>query len=167
MNNEGGLTRAMSTEQEVERALQGDEELARYRIDVAVEGSTVSLSGQVGSEAVKRRAEQVAGSVSGVIEVTNELIVTGSDMGDGSLLGRRRDDRDTGAADGGVDSTVGLGAIGATNSGFGGASGGGAANSASPFAAAGLGAAGALGVESAAEDERDAETGSRRNEETV
>jgi hypothetical protein len=75
MNTDSILTRATALEEAVEDALQAAPSLSRAPIGVAVQGTTVSLTGRVASEAAKDRAEQAARRVPGVLDVTNELVV--------------------------------------------------------------------------------------------
>jgi len=95
-----GLTGNEAIADQVNQALQSNATTARYPIDVAATGATVTLSGNVGNQDVKREAEQAARSVPGVVDVTNELTVGNDGSGGGGLfgLGRDRDD-DTGTGD--------------------------------------------------------------------
>jgi len=76
---------------QVSQALRSNATTARYPIDVAAQGATVTLTGTVGSQDAKRTAEQFARGVPGVIDVTNELVVGDDDAGDGGLFGFGRD----------------------------------------------------------------------------
>ncbi len=168
MNDNSNLTSAMGLQQQVEDALAGSSDVARYPVDVSVTGTSVSLSGEVGSAAAKAGAERVARGVSGVLDVTNELVVVDRSDSDWGLLGRRRGrGTDDGRADGtGVEGTVGFAALGGANQGFGGATAGGAASGiGGGLGAAGLGAGAALATEGAASDLANDE-GSSRGEDT-
>jgi len=121
---------------QVNQALQSNATTARYPIDVAAQGATVTLSGTVGSQDVKRTAEQAARSVRGVVDVTNELVVGGDDSGGGGLFGLGRD-RDGDAS--GDTSAGGLGALPFASSGGANAGNAGAALGV-PFAAGLVGA---------------------------
>jgi hypothetical protein len=72
---EDRLTTALALEEAVEDALQGDHTLAANPVAVAIEGATVTLSGTVASPLAKAHATVVAGTVSGVLEVINALVV--------------------------------------------------------------------------------------------
>ncbi len=93
---------------QVNQALQRHATTDRSPINVAAQGATVTLSGTVGSQDVKRMAEQLARGVPGVIDVTNELVI-GDNAGGGvfGIFGNHDNDADSG---GGVN-TGGLGAI--------------------------------------------------------
>ena len=115
---------------EVNQALRNNQTTARSSIDVAAQGATVTLSGNVDNQDVKRTAEQVARGVPGVVDVTNELVIgDNSSGGVFGIFGNRDNDADGGDNDnsGGV-ATGGLGAIpfaasggtsGGTGAGFG------------------------------------------------
>lgn len=75
MNTDGSMTSEMALSDRVSNALQTDKNLGNYPISVAAQGSTVTLSGEVRSDEEKDRAEQIARSVDGVIDVTNELTI--------------------------------------------------------------------------------------------
>ena len=154
MNDNSNLTSAMGLQQQVENALEGSSDVARYPIGVSVVGTSVSLTGEVGSAAAKAAAERVARGVSGVIDVTNELVVANRSDSDWGLLGRRRGRAtdDGGADDAGVNGTVGFAALGGANLGIGGGVGGGASGIGGGIGAAGLGAGAALATEGAAGD---------------
>ena len=79
--NDKRLTDAMQIETTVENALQADPTVGKYPITVAVQGSTVSLTGRVDSQNIKDAAEKIAYSVPGVLDVTNELVVGDTDDG--------------------------------------------------------------------------------------
>jgi len=163
MKNEGGLTSAMQLEEAVEDALQGNPDTSRYAIGVAVQGTTVSLTGEVDSEAIKENAEQIARGVSGVLDVTNELVVVHRDAGDWPFADRARG-RSRVATDTGVDRTVGVAALGAANRGLGGAAGSGSASSGTGAGAGGLGALAAVDTEALVEDEAESEGYGRRED---
>lgn len=162
MNDSSNLTSAMGLQQQVENALAGSSDVARYPIGVSVVGTSVSLTGEVGSAAAKAAAEQVARGVSGVIDVTNELVVADRSDSEWGLLGRRhgRTTDDRGADGTGVDSTVGFAALGGMNQGFGGGAGG-----AGGMGGAGLGAGAALAMEGEA-DHLAKDEGYNRGEDT-
>jgi len=86
------MTSDMALSDRVSNALQGDKSLGDYPISVAAQGSTVTLSGEVRSDEEKERAEQIARSVDGVIDVTNELRIG---MAGGSRLFAAQDNGDT------------------------------------------------------------------------
>ncbi len=94
MNTEGSLTKSMQLETAVENALQTDPGATQSPITVAVQGSTVTLTGRVDTEQAKEAAEKIAYSVPGVLDVTNELVVGRDDDGGifGIGLGRGRND---------------------------------------------------------------------------
>lgn len=98
---------------EVNLALRNNQTTAHAPIDVAAQGATVTLSGTVDNQDVKRTAEQLARGVSGVVDVTNELVI-GDNSGGGAfgIFGNRDNDADGGDNDtvNGV-ATEGLGAI--------------------------------------------------------
>jgi hypothetical protein len=87
MNSETRRTRATILEEEVEAALQADPDLVHAPIGVAVQGTTVSLTGAVGSEAAREKAEQLARHVGGVHDVVDELVVAHHDAGAWPFLG--------------------------------------------------------------------------------
>jgi osmotically-inducible protein OsmY len=87
MNSETRRTRATILEEAVEAALQADPNLAPSPIGVAVQGTTVSLTGAVGSEAAREKAEQLARHVGGVLDVVDELVVAHRDAGAWPFLG--------------------------------------------------------------------------------
>ncbi|MCA1600056.1 MAG: BON domain-containing protein [Chloroflexi bacterium] len=98
---------------QINQALRSNATTARSAIDVAAIGATVTLSGTVGSQDVKRTAEQLARGVPGVVDVTNELVIGNNAGGEVfGIFGNRDND-----ADGGDNDTVngvatgGLGAI--------------------------------------------------------
>ena len=64
-----------SIEIDISSKLLNDSELRASIIDVKVVGGTASLSGHVPTEALKKRAEQIARTVKGVRNVTNEIVV--------------------------------------------------------------------------------------------
>ncbi len=97
---------------QINQALRSNATTARFPIDVAAIGATVTLSGTVGSQNVKRTAEQLARGVPGVVDVTNELVI-GDNSSDGvfSIFGNRDNDADNGAGSNGGADTGGLGVM--------------------------------------------------------
>ncbi len=94
---------------QINQALRSNATTARSPIDVAAQGATVTLSGTVGSQDVKRTAEQLARGVPGVVDVTNELVI-GDNAGGGvfGLFGNHANDAATGAdTNGGVIPLIG------------------------------------------------------------
>ena len=83
---------------QVNQALRTNTATARAPIDVAAQGATVTLSGTVGSQDVKRAAEQIARGVPGVVDVTNDVVI-GDNAGGGvfGLFGNHDNDAATGA----------------------------------------------------------------------
>ena len=75
MSNDSALTQEMAITEHVQQALRANTTTARYPIEVAVQGATVSLHGTVDSQETKDTAEQLARSVPGVVAVTNELTI--------------------------------------------------------------------------------------------
>jgi len=81
-------------QEEVNDRLTDDGSLDASDIDVSVSGREVTLSGEVASRTDKRRAEDIAESISGVTHVQNNLRVKqnnqfgSSSSGSGSLTGR-------------------------------------------------------------------------------
>jgi hypothetical protein len=69
-----GLMRCTST------LLQDDPRTRDAAIDVGEEGSTVTLTGTVTSEEVRRAAEEIAQQQEGVLQVINELQVEAEDQ---------------------------------------------------------------------------------------
>lgn len=69
-------TTSAGLEIEITSRLQNDERLRRFAVFVKVTHGTAALSGQVPSEDLKKRAEKLAGTVSGVRSVINEIAVT-------------------------------------------------------------------------------------------
>jgi osmotically-inducible protein OsmY len=65
--------------EEVNERLTEDEDVNATDIEVKVESGIVTLTGRVGSRREKRRAEDVAGSVRGVIDVMNALRISPMD----------------------------------------------------------------------------------------
>lgn len=61
---------------EVTSLLQNDKELRRYAVFVKVTRRAAVLSGQVPDEDLKKRAERLAGTVTGIRSVINEIAVT-------------------------------------------------------------------------------------------
>jgi len=60
----------------VKSALAIDPDIRTFEIDVDTDNSTVRLSGEVGSDKIAKRAEEIAGEVRGVKGVTNDLEVS-------------------------------------------------------------------------------------------
>jgi hypothetical protein len=60
---------------DVTSLLQNDAELRTYAIDVKVTNGTAILSGNVSDEALKKRAERLAGTVHGVKGIINDIAV--------------------------------------------------------------------------------------------
>jgi hyperosmotically inducible periplasmic protein len=58
-------------------ALQADPELNGFKIDVSTTQGVVRLKGEIKSLALRRKAEALVKSVSGVKSVDNQLIITG------------------------------------------------------------------------------------------
>lgn len=75
MNSQSGMTDEATLTQAIEAALQANPATSRYPIEVAVQGATVSLFGNVDSQADKETAEQTARGVGGIVDVTNELVI--------------------------------------------------------------------------------------------
>lgn len=135
MNSQGGLTDAAAMTQAVEQALASDKATARYPIQVAVQGTTVTLTGDVDSQADKDEAERVARGAPNVVDVINELVVRPNH---GGLFGRSSnegDDTEDTTADGPVVFPVAAGTGTLSGSGAGTGAGTGA-----PLGALGLGA---------------------------
>jgi hypothetical protein len=112
---------------QINQALRSNATTARSPIDVAAQGATVTLSGTVGSQDVKRTAEQLARGVSGVVDVTNELVI-GDNAGGGvfGIFGNRDDDADNngdantgGVGVGAMPFVAGSGSGGGTGGGYG------------------------------------------------
>jgi osmotically-inducible protein OsmY len=61
--------------EDVNERLTDDWRVEASDIEVSVENGVVTLAGRVGSRAEKRRAEDIAESVSGVTDVSNQLRV--------------------------------------------------------------------------------------------
>jgi osmotically-inducible protein OsmY len=59
----------------VKSAFASDPDVSALRVSVKTVDGRVNLTGEVKSQAEKRKAEQVARNVSGVRSVNNELIV--------------------------------------------------------------------------------------------
>src|SRR5436309_4382037 len=74
MNNDGPLTQERAITEQVRQAFRANTTTARYPIEVAVQGATVSLHGTVDSQETKDTAEQLARSVPGVVNVINGLV---------------------------------------------------------------------------------------------
>src|ERR671935_1455920 len=75
MNNDGALTQERAITEHVREAFRANTTTARYPIEVAVQGATVSLHGTVDSQETKDTAEQLARSVPGVVNVINGLVI--------------------------------------------------------------------------------------------
>lgn len=61
--------------QQVEKALQEDEQTADYAIEVVEHDGLVTLKGKVPSAEVKTAAASIAETQEGVVDVTNALVV--------------------------------------------------------------------------------------------
>lgn len=131
MNSQGGLTDAATMTQAVEQALASHKATSHYPIQVAVQGTTVTLTGDVESQADKDQAERVARGTAGVVDVINELVIRPDH---GGLFGRARDDGADAAADQPVVFPVPAGTGTLSGSGTGSGTGTGA-----PLGALGLG----------------------------
>jgi osmotically-inducible protein OsmY len=59
----------------IKAAMLSEPGLSALRIDVTTRGGVVSLSGTVGAERDRQRAEELAASVPNVKEVVNHLVV--------------------------------------------------------------------------------------------
>lgn len=92
MNTQGGLTRDTQIAEAVQQALKADKITAPYVIDVAVQGTSATLTGNVGDQEARDRATHVAKSVDGVIEVTNGLEIHDDNGGGLFGLGKRNAD---------------------------------------------------------------------------
>src|ERR687886_511637 len=91
MSNDRALTQERAITEQIRQAFRANTTTARYPIEVAVQGATVSLHGTVDSQETKDTAEQLARSVPGVVAVTNELVID-QDAGKGAgWLGVGRD----------------------------------------------------------------------------
>ena len=78
MNDDGPLTQARAITEQVRQAFRdklGTSTVARYPIEVAVQGATVSLHGTVDSQETKDTAEQLVRSIPGVVNVINGLVI--------------------------------------------------------------------------------------------
>jgi hypothetical protein len=75
MNNDSPLTQERAITEHVRQAFRANTTTARYPIEVAVQGATVSLHGTVDSQETKDTAEQLARSVPGVVNVINGLVI--------------------------------------------------------------------------------------------
>ena len=97
---------------QVNQALRSNATTARFPIDVAAIGATVTLSGTVGSQDVKRTAEQLARGVPGGVDVTNDLVIgDNSSNGVFGIFGNHDNDADSGAGSNGGANTGGLGVM--------------------------------------------------------
>src|SRR5918911_4297993 len=94
MHDDGPLTQERAITEQVRQALRdklGTSLVARYPIEVAVQGATVWLRGRVDSQETKDTAEELARSVPGVVNVINVLVID-QDGGQGAgWLGVGRD----------------------------------------------------------------------------
>ena len=75
MNNDGALTQERAITEHVRQAFRANTTTARYPIEVAVQGATVTLHGTVDSQETKDTAEELARSVPGVVNVINGLVI--------------------------------------------------------------------------------------------
>ena len=75
MSNDRALTQQRAITEQIRQAFRADTTTARYPIEVAVQGATVSLHGTVDSQDTKDTAEQLARSVPGVVNVINGLVL--------------------------------------------------------------------------------------------
>ena len=78
MNDDDPLTQERAITEQVRQALRdklGTSMVARYPIEVAVQGATVWLHGTVDSQETKDTAEELARSVPGVVNVINGLVI--------------------------------------------------------------------------------------------
>lgn len=83
MNDQTPLTNEMATQEAVQQAIQQSNIAKGTAIEVAVQGTTVSLYGEVESQQDKDRATRIARGVPNVVDVTNELTVRSGDSGIG------------------------------------------------------------------------------------
>lgn len=75
MFDSGIATTSAGLEIEVTSLLQNDKELRRYAVFVKVTQGAAVLSGRVSDEDLKKRAERLAGTVTGIRSVINEIAV--------------------------------------------------------------------------------------------
>ena len=78
MNDDGPLTQERAITEQVRQAFRdklGTSTVARYPIEVVVQGATVWLRGTVDSQETKDTAEEQARSVPGVVNVINVLAI--------------------------------------------------------------------------------------------
>ena len=75
MSNDRALTQQRAITEQIRQAFRANTTTARYPIEVAVQGATVSLHGTVDSQDTKDTAEQLARSVPGVVNVINGLVI--------------------------------------------------------------------------------------------
>lgn len=61
----------------VKSALVANPEMSGFKIDVSTTQGVVKLKGEIKSLALRRKAEELVKSVSGVKSVDNQLIITG------------------------------------------------------------------------------------------
>jgi hypothetical protein len=140
MDHRDTLTNATALEEAVEDALQIDVTLARHPVNVAVQGTTVTLSGKVGSQQAKDLATQIACGVRDVIDVINELRVVEHNAGDGRFpFSHNR--HHSGASQGtGASEMMDITLLAAATSGLGGGAGTSAASNSAGIGYAGFGA---------------------------
>ena len=81
--------------EDVSDRLSDDHHIDASEIDIKVSGSEVTLTGTVDSKEMKRRAEDIAESVSGVTNVQNQLRVGASSGITGMDAGRSGDSTNT------------------------------------------------------------------------
>ena len=62
-------------QQKIDTAIAADAAVAASNVDATVAGGRVRLTGTVGSEAVRQRAERLAYGVKGVLAVDNKIVV--------------------------------------------------------------------------------------------
>ncbi len=77
MNNESALTRDQVIAEAIEEAIQARMPNHTPRINVAVEGATVTLTGHVANQATKDALNQLAQRTPGVVNVVDSLVVGG------------------------------------------------------------------------------------------
>ena len=63
-------------QQKIDKSFADDPAVAASNVDATVVNGRVRLSGTVGSEAVKQRAERLAYAIKGVLGVDNKIVVT-------------------------------------------------------------------------------------------
>ena len=62
----------------IDKAFTDDPSISAANVDALVMNGRVRLSGTVGSDAVKQRAERLAYAVKGVLGVDNKIVVSGT-----------------------------------------------------------------------------------------